>query len=266
MGNLKKIALIALGLAEVALPMATLIGGCFVAGANTFWCALLIACAIVFVTVSSSWCHGAMGGDEKDWKQCLQLIAMLGAVGSFLVIAVEFLYFGYISKHQLGEAWPMAMSSWYLFTIMTASLLTVSDWHKEDKKTKFFLTCAVVVCVSIAAIAGLGLLDVWFGCQLIDTVGEAFGYVVGTTIIILIAGIAAILADQTTNGQNTLTERWASACGAICCIGFVGAMLTGAASGWGFNIPDALQRACLWLIGGGFIGLIFSAVIALIKK
>ena len=96
MGNLKKIALIALGLAEVALPMATLIGGCFVAGANTFWCALLIACAIVFVTVSSSWCHGAMGGDEKDWKQCLQLIAMLGAVGSFLVIAVEFLYFGYI--------------------------------------------------------------------------------------------------------------------------------------------------------------------------
>lgn len=262
MKTMKKIALIALGLAEIALPVIMLVGGAFVAAKNTFWCASLVACAIAFIVFAI----GKAVGKEKDWNKFFQLTALSGAIASFLVLAVEFLYFGYISNSQLPEPWPMMMSMWYLFTVVTVLLFTVIEWHKEDKKAKFFLTCAVMICASIAMMAGLSLLDLWFSWQLVDSVGEIIGYITGTTIIVLMVGIAGILADNTMNGQNKLIERWASACGAIVCIGFVGAMLTDVIGNYVADIPDALQKACLWLIGGGFIGLLFSAVIALISK
>lgn len=262
MKKMKKLALIALGIAELALPVIMLVGGAFVAAKNTFWCASLVACAIAFIVFAI----GKAVGKEKDWNKFFQLTALSGAIASFLVLGVEFLYFGYISNSQLPEPWPMMMSMWYFFTVVTVLLFTVTEWHKEDKKAKFFLTCAVMICASIAMMAGLSLLDLWFSWQLVDSVGEIIGYITGTTIIVLMVGIAGILADNTMNGQNKLIERWASACGAIACTGFVMAMLTGFADSFGIKTPDVLLNIWLWLIGAGFGGLIFSAVIALISK
>jgi len=269
MKKIKKIALVALGLIEFALPVAMMLAGCFVSNVNTFWCLVLIACAIVYVTIEGAWFHGTMGGERKDWAEFLQKTALFGAIGAFLPLCLEFLYLGYITRHFPAcpnDIQPFGISLCYLFTMMTVMLMTVSEWKKQDGKIKFFLVCSEIICASIAIMAGISCIDSWYDLTLAETVGNVFGYVVGTTIIVLICGIGCICATQAMNNGNNLTERWASACGTVICTGFVLMMLTGVLSGWGVNIPDALRNALLWLIGGGFIALIFTAVVALIKK
>jgi hypothetical protein len=268
MKTMKKIALVALGLIEFALPVALMLAGCFVSNVNTFWCLVLIACAIVYIVIEGAWFHGTIGG-RKDWAEFLQKTALFGAIGAFLPLCLEFLYLGYITRHFPAcpnDIQPFGISLCYLFSVMSVMLLVVDDWKKQDGKTKFFLTCAEIICASIAIMAGISCIDIWFGLPIGDTVGNIFGYIVGTTIIVLIGGIACVLAAQAMNYSNNLTERWASACGTVICTGFVLMMLTGVLSGWGVNIPDALRNALLWLIGGGFIALILTAIVALIKK
>ncbi len=269
MKTIKKIALVALGLIEFALPVALMLAGCFVSNVNTFWCLVLIACAIVYIVIEGAWFHGTMGGERKDWAEFLQKTALLGAIGAFLPLCLEFLYLGYITRHFPAcpnDIQPFGISLCYLFTVMTVTLMAVDDWKKQDGKTKFFLVCAEIICASIAIMAGISCIDSWYDLTLAETVGNVFGYIVGTTIIVLIGGIACVLAAQAMNYSNNLTERWASACGTVICTGFVLMMLTGVLSGWGVNIPDALRNALLWLIGGGFIALILTAIVALIKK
>lgn len=269
MRTIKNYALVALGLTIFALPVSLLLAGCFVSKANTFWCLVLIACAIVYVTIEGAWFHGTMGGERKDWAEFLQKTALFGAVAAFLPLCVEFLYLGYITRHFPAcpsDMQPCGIALCYLFTMMTVMLMGVSEWKKPDGKTKFFLTCAVIICGSIAIMAGISCIDSWYDLTLAETVGNVFGYIVGTTIIVLIGGIACVLAAQAMNYSNNLTERWASACGLVICAGFVLMMLTGVLDGWGINIPDAFHNAFLWLIGGGFITLILTAIVALIKK
>ena len=269
MEKIKNFALIALGLTIFALPVSLLLAGCFVSKANTFWCLVLIACAIVYVTIEGAWFHGTMGGERKDWAEFLQKTALFGAIGAFLPLCLEFLYLGYITRHFPAcpnDIQPFGISLCYLFTVMTVTLMAVDDWKKQDGKTKFFLVCAEIICASIAIMAGISCVDSWFGWTLAETVGNVFGYIVGTTIIVLICGIGCICATQAMNNGNNLTERWASACGLVICAGFVLMMLTGVLDGWGINIPDAFHNALLWLIGGSFITLILTAIVALIKK
>lgn len=269
MRTIKNFALIALGLTIFALPVSLLLAGCFVSKANTFWCLVLIACAIVYVTIEGAWFHGTMGGERKDWYECLSKTTLFGAIGAFLPLCLQFLYLGYATRHfptEASDMLPMGIALCYLFTVMTVTLMAVDDWKKQDGKTKFFLVCAEIICASIAIMAGISCIDSWYDLTLAETVGNVFGYIVGTTIIVLIGGIACVLATQAMNNGNNLTERWASACGTVICTGFVLMMLTGVLSGWGVNIPDALRNALLWLIGGGFIALILTAIVALIKK
>lgn len=269
MRTIKNYALVALGLAIFALPVSLLLAGCFVSNVNTFWCLVLIACAIVYIVIEGAWFHGTMGGERKDWYEFLSKTTLFGAIGAFLPLCLQFLYLGYATRHfptEASDMLPMGIALCYLFTVMTVTLMAVDDWKKQDGKTKFFFVCAVIICGSIAIMAGISCIDIWFGLTIGDTVGNIFGYVVGTTIIVLIGGIACVLATQAMNNGNNLTERWASACGLVICAGFVLMMLTGVLDSWGINIPDAFRNAFLWLIGGGFITLILTAIVALIKK
>lgn len=253
----KSCALVALGVIEVAVPVTALILGCLVEGVSTFWCLLLIAAAVAFLIIAGSafvTAHRAC----NEFGDALKGIALLGGVGSFLLLAVEYLWLTAAVKHFMAEPFntlPIALSFWYLFTMMAVMLLTLPDWrNKAEAWQKVFMAGAIIFCGSIAIMGGAELLR-QFGITVPELIGEIGGFVFAANIIVMLSALTVLLATVAANSYNdSLAARWCAGFGAIMTAGIVLLMLSAALANIGINIPETLQEAFYWMFYTGPIG------------
>ena len=253
----KNCALVALGIVEIAVPVVALTLGCLVEGVSTFWCLLLIAAALAFLVLSGSafvTAHRAC----NEFGDALKGIALLGGVGSFLLLAVEYLWLTAAVKHFTVEPFntlPMALSFWYLFAMMAVMLLTLPDWHnKAEVWQKVFMTGAVVFCGSIAIMGGAEILR-QFGITMPELIGEIGGFIFAANIIVMLSALAVLLATVANGAYNdSLAARWCAGFGAVMVSGVVLLMLSAALANVGVNIPETLQEAFYWMFYAGPIG------------
>lgn len=265
----KNCALVALGVIEVAVPVAALVMGCLVEGVSTFWCLLLIAAALAFLVIAGSafvTAHRAC----NEFGDALRGIALLGGVGSLLLLAVECLWLVNTVKYFAAEPFntlPMALSFWYLFAIMAVMLLTLPDWHnKTEVWQKVFMAGAVIFCGSIAVIGGAELLR-QFGITVPEFIGEVASFVFAANIIVMLSALTVLLATVAANNYNdSLAARWCAGFGAIMAAGVVLLMLSAALGNVGINIPETLQEAFYWMFYAGPIGWLCVGAVVGSKK
>lgn len=253
----KNCALVALGVLEVAVPVTALVMGCFVEGVSTFWCLLLIAAALAFIAIAGSAFNTAHRACN-EFGDALRGIAVIGSIGSFLLLAVEYLWLVNSVEHFTVEplnTLPMALSFWYLFTMMAVMLLTLPDWHKRAEVwQKVFMAGAVIFCGSIAVMGGAELLR-QFGITVPEFIGEVGGFVFAANIIVMLSVLAVLLATVAKgNYSDSLAARWCAGFGAVMAAGIVLLMLSAALGNIGINIPEALKEAFYWMFFTGPIG------------
>lgn len=265
----KNCALVALGVIEVLVPVTALVMGCLVEGVSTFWCLLLVAAALAFLIIAGSafvTAHRAC----NEFGDALKGIALLGGVGCFLLLAVEYLWLVNTVKHFTAEPFntlPMALSFWYLFTMMAGMLIALPDWRKsEETWQKLFMSGAVIFCGSIAVIGGAELLR-QFGITVPEFIGEVASFVFAANIIVMLSALTVLLATVAANSYNdSLAERWCAGFGAIMAAGVVLLMLSAALGNIGINIPETLQEAFYWMFYAGPIGWLCVGAVVGSKK
>lgn len=266
---LKNCALVALGVLEIAVPVSALVLGCFVEGVSTFWCLLLVAAALAFIDISGSAFINAHWACN-EFGDTLKGVAVIGSIGSFLPLAVEYLWLVNTVKHFSVEPFntlPIAVSFWYLFTMMAVMLLTLPDWHKKTEVwQKVFMAGAVIFCVSIAVMGGVEFLR-QFGITVPEFIGEVGGFVFAANIIVMLSVLAVLLATVAKGNYNdSLAARWCSGFGAVMAAGIVLLMLSAALGNIGINIPEALKEAFYWMFFTGPIGWLCVGAVVGSKK
>lgn len=253
----KNCALVALSFVEVAVPVSALVLGCFVEGVSTFWCLLLVAAALAFIAISGSAFINAHRACN-EFGDTLKGVALLGGVGSFLLLAVEYLWLTAAVKHFSVEPFntlPMALSFWYWFAMMAVMLLTLPDWYnRAEVWQKVFMTGAVIFCGSIAVMGGAELLR-QFGITVPEFIGEVGGFVFAANIIVMLSALTVLLATVAKgNCSDSLAARWCAGFGSVMAAGIVLLMLSAALDNIGINIPEALKEAFYWMFYTGPIG------------